>query len=161
MTNTSEVGVWFNVQTEWARERLKPMTDEEAHVFAMPLWTGRETTETSDFDVPDWVGLEDDGRDVFDLANGGTPLRFHLDPNGAHHVQVTFRPSPEKVWPDILTDDDRPVSETTERVGPAVVDRSGSVVFQRRVYAAKFNVHVDHIVLHRFHVLGFVDMAPT
>jgi len=147
---------------EWAKERSKLMTDEEAYALAVTLRAGRETT-TLEFDEPDWVRLEDDGRDVFDLANGGRPLWFHLDSNGVRHVQVTFRPFPENVPPvstrESLADDDRPVPETTAHVTRlAVVGRSSSVVvFRRRVYAAKFNVHVGQFVLHRFHVLGFVD----
>jgi len=143
---------------EWAKERSALMTDEEAYAFAMTLRAGRGTT-AMEFDEPDWVLLEDEGRDVFDLANGGRPLWFHLDTNGVRNVQVTFRPCAETVPPGPVRD----TLEMTEHVGPAVVvDRSSSIViFRRRVYAAKFHVQVGHVVLHRFHVLGFVDETST
>lgn len=45
--------------------------------------------ETLRFDGPDWTCLDKAGDDVFDLGNGGRPLRLHLDADGSpHYVQV-------------------------------------------------------------------------
>lgn len=162
MTNTSGAGVRFDVQMEWAKERTEPMTDEEAYALAVALRrAGHEAiTASMEFDGPDWMGLleDDGGGDVFDLGNGGRPLWFRLDSKDVRYVQVTFKP--QRATPvstvEILPDVDRHAVPARD-VTPAVDYSSSVVVFRRRVYAAKFNVHVGRSVLHQFYAIGFVD----
>lgn len=71
---------------EWSKVRLEPITEDEVYGFMDHL---REDVDvTTLFDGPDWTGLEDYGDVVFDLGNGGKPLRFHLDPDSKFCVQV-------------------------------------------------------------------------
>lgn len=152
---------------EWVKERLEPMVDDEAYGFVEALRTASASvrddvvaaTKLQEFVFEDWTGLNG-GADVgvFDMGNGGRPLRFRLDRNSSRYVYVTFRPraatAPVQARPDVQDGSARGPREDDDEDG-------FSPVFQRHAYAAKFNVYVGHSVLQRFFVLGFVDEKPT
>lgn len=156
VTNTSGTGVRFHVQMDWAKERLEPMTDTEADDLVETLRAGRCCPVTAlrldgngDEGGTNWTTVLENGGGMFDLGNGGRPLRFRLDPGGARYVQVTFKPPRSTSYDDDEPEENEPVSSDDD-------PHSGPDLWSR-VYAAKFNVHVGRTVLRRFYVFGFDD----
>lgn len=155
-------------------ERIEPMTDDEAYNFAETLRTDQRITALR-LNAPEWKSLDDISGDIFDLENNGKPLWFHLDANGVHYIQVTFNPplsqfstpvqalhvssSPLRSSdPSHLTNPLRLTSDPLQTLTQIYEDYSSPVIiFRRRVYVAKFNVHVGKSVLRRFYVIGFID----
>lgn len=93
MTNTcTGTGVRFNVELEWTKKLLDPLTEAEASAFLDNLRQADSKYDAQDpslrFGGPDWTELDGHDRDVFDLGNGGRPLWFRLDPGDSRHVQV-------------------------------------------------------------------------
>lgn len=160
MTNTSGVGVQFNAQMEWARERPVPMSDDEASELRETLrtWAPADGPPPR-FDGPDWTESPETGDGAFDLGYGGRrPLRFRLDPDEVRAVTVTFNPPafpPELTYRQTVPSDE---AEADDEQQFDYVNPTG--IFWCRVYAAAFNVHVGRKVLGRFHVIGFVEMKP-
>ncbi|VVC42104.1 Immunoglobulin-like fold [Cinara cedri] len=152
VTNTSVVGVRFNVELDWAKERLEPMLDDEASEFGEMLRSWVSEDQPPWFDGPGWTGLQESNNNVFDLGNGGRPLCFSLDPDGVHQITVTFNPPP-------VTN-----QQTVRRLDYSHDEEdynSSSEIFWCRVYAAMLNVHVGRKVLRQFYVISFVEMKTT
>ncbi|XP_022175737.1 uncharacterized protein LOC111037460 [Myzus persicae] len=191
VTNTSGTKVRFNVQMEWTRERSEPMVDSAVFEFIETLRTAelsdpeQRAAMESRFEGADWAEESADaGEGAFDLGNGGRPLWFRLDPNGSRYVQVTLMlPRYNRQ----LDEDKDGVSDEESLESP---DGSEEEAFKspddgfgtklaepgrehnrnnddrtatdkRRVFAAKFNVHVGHLVLQQFYVFGFVDVDKS
>jgi len=128
------------------------------------------------------------GEGAFDLGNGGRPLWFRLDPTESRYVQVTLMlprynrqldkdkdgnsdeeslQSPDGSEEEsIKSPDDGFGTESAEpgRRTDGLKNRNDdgrTATDKRRVYVAKFNVHVGHLVLRQFYVFGFVDVDIT
>lgn len=188
MTNTSGTNVRFNVQMEWTRELSKPMVDDEAFEFIETLrMAERSDSEqraimTSWFEEADWAEKSADaGEGAFDLGNGGRPLWFRLDPKESRYVQVTLmlprynRPldkykdgdSDEESLESPDGSDEEEIKSPDDGFGTESAepgreynrnDGGRTTTDKRHVYAAKFNVHVGHLVLRQFYVFGFADV---
>jgi len=120
---------------------------------------------------------------AFDLGNGGRPLWFRLDPNGSRYVQVTLMLPRYNLLLDEHKDSDSDQESlespdgSEEEASKSPDDGFGTESAEpsreynrnedsriaadciRRVYAAKLNVHVGHLVLRQFYVFGFVDVV--
>jgi len=142
-------------------------------------------TMASLFEGADWTEESTVfGKGVFDLGNGGRPLWFRLDPNGSRYFQVTLTFPQYNLQIDEykVSDSDQESLESpgeseeedlnspdngfgAESAGPSREynpnDDNRTAANKRRVYAAKFNVHVGHLVLQQFYVFGFVDVDRT
>lgn len=141
---------------------------------------------TSWFEEADWAEKSADAGEVaFDLGNGGRPLWFRLDPKESRYVQATlmlprYNRSLDK-YKDGDSDEESLESPDgseeeaiksldggfgTESAEPAGReynrnDDGRTTTDKRRVFAAKFNVHVGHLVLRQFYVFGFADVDRT
>ncbi|XP_026807465.1 LOW QUALITY PROTEIN: uncharacterized protein LOC113550054 [Rhopalosiphum maidis] len=185
VTNTSGANVRFNVQIEWMRERLEPMTNDETYEFVEKLRLAeradpkQRVAMASQFEGNEWT-VEPAKESAFDLGNSGRPLWFRLDPKGSRYIQVTLTLPRRNRQPDEDGDGDGDDEESLESPGGAEEEALKSpnygygtesakpgrtatalIVSKRRVHVAKFNVHVGHSVLRQFYVFGFVDVDET
>lgn len=171
---------------EWTRERSEPMSDDEAYAFVETLRAAERAdperrAETVSRFESEWIAEPTTGGGAggaaFDLGNGGRPLWFRLDPNGSRYVQVTLTLPRRNRLPAAVDDGGGEDEDSGGGAGeeeafksprldngwlngadPDRDNAAATVDFRRRVYAAKFNVHVGHSVLKRFYVFGFVDV---
>ncbi|XP_060871971.1 uncharacterized protein LOC132946145 [Metopolophium dirhodum] len=191
VTNTSGTNVRFNVQMEWTRELSEPMVDDEVFEFieTLRMLEGSDPEQraamASLFDGAEWA--EESavaGEGAFDLGNGGRPLWFRLDPTESRYVQVTLTlprynrqldkdkdgdsddeslESPDGSEEEVIKSPDDGFGTESAEPGREFNrnDDGRTATDKRRVYAAKFNVHVGHLVLRQFYVFGFVDVDTT
>jgi len=176
---------------EWTRELKEPMVGNEAFEFIETLQTAERSDPEQRAAMASWFIGADwaeestvAGEGAFDLGNGGRPLWFRLDPRESRYVQVTLmlprysrQLDKDKVGdsdeeslesPDgsegeaIKSPDDGFGTESAEPGREYIRNDDGrTATDKRRVYAAKFNVHVGHLVLRQFYVFGFVDVDRT
>lgn len=161
MTNTSGTDVRFNVQLEWTKQRShNAMTDDEAYEFTQGLRLKDRSTADLRFDGPDWTTGLDGG--AFDLGNGDRPLWFRLKPRAVRYVEVTFKPPDHRAAGTAVAvpKDKSRRAAAKDLAGSHETDPGGAdeILFWRRVYVAKINVHVGQSVLRWFYVLGIVLM---
>jgi len=167
------------------------MVDDEAFEFIETLRTAEQPDPEwraeveSWFEGADWIEESaDTGEGAFDLGNGGRPLWFRLDPKGSRYVQVTLMLPRynRQLDKDKDGDSDEESLESPDGSEEEAIKLPGdgfgmelaelgreynrnydgsTTTDKRRVYAAKFNVHVGHLVLRQFYVFGFVDVDRT
>ncbi|XP_050441444.1 uncharacterized protein LOC126846226 [Adelges cooleyi] len=142
----------FNVQLEWTKVREYAADDDTMDRLAESLLSGRPPAS---LDGPEWTPTDDA---VFDLANGGRPLRRHLAPNEQWSVTVALSQREDDAGAETARDEGGGSSSSSSAAEHEAASVS-STAAANAVYAAKLNVHVGQAVLKEFYVFSFVDVS--